>query len=392
MIPARWSSSRRWRAVCPVITTEQNGAGELMTDGREGYVLTSPGAEGELIAALDRMTDDATRRRCRSRRVAWAGVRPSTTMSAELLTIFQEVSRGQERPWASFATRGRAVAPRRSGRTIEAESSRGTWVRPEPYEPRRARDMQAVLLAGGKGTRLRPYTHVLPKPLMPLGATTPCRSSKSSSASLSRFGFRDVTIITGYLTELIEAFCGDGRKFGTRLQYRREVTPLGTAGGLTLLDRPIGAHPGHQRRHPHDARLRRDVRVPSAPRGGGDDRLLPSRGEDRLRRAPLRRRSSRLDRLSGEARVFVPGQHGRLHPRPVRLGFPDAGPVVADAGAPGIDAPERPRQSIATGRNATGWTSAGTTITTSANEVFESRRSAFLGYPEARKLKIGRDQ
>ena len=47
-----------------------------------------------------------------------------------------------------------------------------------------------------------------------------------------------MTIITGYLTELIEAFCGDGRKFGTRISYRREPTPLGTAGGLTLLDRP----------------------------------------------------------------------------------------------------------------------------------------------------------
>ncbi len=55
---------------------------------------------------------------------------------------------------------------------------------------------------------------------------------------LSRFGFRDVTIITGYLTELIEAFCGDGRRFGTRIGYRREVTPLGTAGGLALVNRP----------------------------------------------------------------------------------------------------------------------------------------------------------
>jgi NDP-sugar pyrophosphorylase family protein len=55
---------------------------------------------------------------------------------------------------------------------------------------------------------------------------------------LGRAGFRDVTVITGYLTELIEAFCGSGARFGTCLTYRREVTPLGTAGGLTLLDRP----------------------------------------------------------------------------------------------------------------------------------------------------------
>src|SRR6516165_8274727 len=98
--------------------------------------------------------------------------------------------------------------------------------------------MKAVILAGGKGTRLRPYTHVLPKPLMPLGEADPMPIIEVVLRQLGRFGFDDVTIITGYLTELIETFCGDGRKFGTRLDYRRERTPLGTAGGLTLLDRP----------------------------------------------------------------------------------------------------------------------------------------------------------
>lgn len=98
--------------------------------------------------------------------------------------------------------------------------------------------MQAILLAGGKGTRLRPFTHVFPKPLMPLGDADPMPIIEVVLRQLARFGFRDVTVITGYLTELIEAFCGNGRKFGTRLSYRRELTPLGTAGGLTLVDRP----------------------------------------------------------------------------------------------------------------------------------------------------------
>lgn len=98
--------------------------------------------------------------------------------------------------------------------------------------------MQAVILAGGKGTRLRPFTHVFPKPLMPLGEHDPMPIIEVVIRRLARFGFRDVTIITGYLTELIEAFCGAGEKFGSRISYRREVTPLGTAGGLTLLDRP----------------------------------------------------------------------------------------------------------------------------------------------------------
>jgi NDP-sugar pyrophosphorylase family protein len=98
--------------------------------------------------------------------------------------------------------------------------------------------MQAIVLAGGKGTRLRPFTHVFPKPLMPLGDADPMPILEVVLRQLGRFGFRDVTIITGYLTELIEAFCGTGQRFGARISYRREVTPLGTAGGLTLVDRP----------------------------------------------------------------------------------------------------------------------------------------------------------
>ena len=162
--------------------------------------------------------------------------------------------------------------------------------------------MQAVLLAGGKGTRLRPYTHVLPKPLMPLGLDDPMPIIEVVLRQLARSGFRDVTIITGYLTELIEAFCGDGRKFGTRLQYRREVTPLGTAGGLTLLDRPsepVLVINGDILTTLDFAEMYAFHR---APRAAGDHRLLSPRGQDRLRRAALRRRSARLDGLSTRSR------------------------------------------------------------------------------------------
>ena len=77
----------------PVITTEQNGAGELMTDGREGYVLTSPDAEAELIAALDRMANDATRLSM-SREARRLGRRQTfDDHVARLLAIFQEVAR-----------------------------------------------------------------------------------------------------------------------------------------------------------------------------------------------------------------------------------------------------------------------------------------------------------
>ena len=98
--------------------------------------------------------------------------------------------------------------------------------------------MQAILLAGGKGTRLRPYTAVFPKPLMPIGGTDPLPIIEVVLRQLARFGFDEVAVITGYLSEFIETFCGDGRKFGTGVTYHREVEPLGTAGGLALLERP----------------------------------------------------------------------------------------------------------------------------------------------------------
>ena len=93
--------------------------------------------------------------------------------------------------------------------------------------------MQAVILAGGKGRRLRPYTTVLPKPLMPLGEMP---IIEVVLRQLAASGFGQVTLAVGYLAELLMAYCGDGRKFGLDLSYSREETPLGTAGPLALID------------------------------------------------------------------------------------------------------------------------------------------------------------
>jgi len=93
--------------------------------------------------------------------------------------------------------------------------------------------MQAVILAGGKGRRLRPYTTVLPKPLMPLGDMA---IIEVVLRQLAASGFDRVTIAVGYLAELLMAYCGDGSKFGLELRYSREEEPLGTAGPLALID------------------------------------------------------------------------------------------------------------------------------------------------------------
>jgi NDP-mannose synthase len=88
---------------------------------------------------------------------------------------------------------------------------------------------KAVILAGGKGTRLAPYTTVFPKPLMPLGETP---ILEVILRQLSRDGFEQITLAVGHLAELIEAYFGDGSKLGVSLTYVREAEPLGTAGPL----------------------------------------------------------------------------------------------------------------------------------------------------------------
>jgi NDP-sugar pyrophosphorylase family protein len=92
--------------------------------------------------------------------------------------------------------------------------------------------MQAVILAGGQGTRLRPYTAVLPKPLMPIGEMP---ILEVVLRQLRRAGFTEVTLAVAYLAEMMEAYCGDGSRFGLKIRYSRENGALSTAGPLRLV-------------------------------------------------------------------------------------------------------------------------------------------------------------
>jgi NDP-sugar pyrophosphorylase family protein len=92
--------------------------------------------------------------------------------------------------------------------------------------------MKAILLAGGKGTRLAPYTTVLPKPLLPIGDKPILEIVVRQLAS---YRFTNITLAVGYLAELLMAYFGDGQKFGVRLAYSREENPLGTAGPIALI-------------------------------------------------------------------------------------------------------------------------------------------------------------
>jgi NDP-sugar pyrophosphorylase family protein len=91
-----------------------------------------------------------------------------------------------------------------------------------------------VILAGGKGTRLMPYTTALPKPLMPVG-DYPILEILLRQLAAQRF--RRVTLAVGHLAGLIQAYFKEGRDWGLEIQYAYETTPLGTAGPLARLPR-----------------------------------------------------------------------------------------------------------------------------------------------------------
>jgi NDP-sugar pyrophosphorylase family protein len=93
--------------------------------------------------------------------------------------------------------------------------------------------VKAVVLAGGAGTRLHPYTRVLPKPLLPIGDRP---ILEIIVAQLREAGIEEIVMATGYLSGLIEAFFGDGSVHGIPITYAREDRALGTAGPLTGID------------------------------------------------------------------------------------------------------------------------------------------------------------
>jgi NDP-sugar pyrophosphorylase family protein len=93
--------------------------------------------------------------------------------------------------------------------------------------------MKAVVLAGGKGKRLAPYTTILPKPLMPIGDMP---ILEILLRQMKRAGIREVVLTVGHLSHLLQAFFQDGKSLGMTIRYSLEDHPLGTAGPLALVE------------------------------------------------------------------------------------------------------------------------------------------------------------
>ena len=91
--------------------------------------------------------------------------------------------------------------------------------------------MQAIILAGGKGTRLRPYTTVLPKPLMPVGDYP---ILEIIVRQLKNHGVDDIVLAVGHMSQLFQAFFQNGERLGVNIRYSFEAEALGTAGPIAL--------------------------------------------------------------------------------------------------------------------------------------------------------------
>ena len=98
-----------------------------------------------------------------------------------------------------------------------------------PYDERRGWIVKAVIMAGGEGTRLRPQTSNLPKPMLPLVGRPMMEHIVSL---LRRHGITDIVVTVAFLPNAIRSYFGNGSELGVRMVYATEETPLGTAGSV----------------------------------------------------------------------------------------------------------------------------------------------------------------
>jgi NDP-sugar pyrophosphorylase family protein len=226
---------------------------------------------------------------------------------------------------------------------------------------------------------------------MPLGDADPMPIVEVVLRQLGRFGFQEVIVITGYLTELIEAFCGNGHRFGTNLSYRRERTPLGTAGGLTLLERPtepvlvingdILTTLDYAEMYAFHCRRRAAATIASYPREVKVDFGVLHFGEDPNILTAYEEKPKYSFEVSMGVYVLDPLSWDFLTPG---RSLPMPG-LLESMRARGHD--------VHCYRQDCYWLDIGRHDDyDTANRIFDARRGAFLGIPAPQRIMVGRDQ
>jgi hypothetical protein len=181
---------------------------------------------------------------------------------------------------------------------------------------------RAVILAGGRGTRLRPYTVSLPKPLMPI-VDHPIL--EIIIRQLARAGFEHVTLTVNYQAEIFRAYFGDGSKWRIRIDYSLETQPLSTMGPLRL----IPDLPNDFLVMNGDVLTDLDFRAFLSEHTQGR-RLFSISAAAREQRIDYRARRTRRSAfgIPGKADYRLSRQHGYLRPQPSRARFSHDTPAV----------------------------------------------------------------
>jgi NDP-sugar pyrophosphorylase family protein len=110
-----------------------------------------------------------------------------------------------------------------------------TW---DEFSAPKSLNNSMIIMAGGKGSRLRPHTEACPKPMLPVGGK-PMLEHIVERAKLD--GFSNFIFAVHYLRHMVEDYFGDGSRFNVKIEYLKEKEPLGTAGALSLLINKINA-------------------------------------------------------------------------------------------------------------------------------------------------------
>ena len=229
--------------------------------------------------------------------------------------------------------------------------------------------MRAVIMAGGFGTRLRPLTDDLPKPMLPVGGRPVMEWIVDQ---MRQAGIRHINVTTHYKPEKVVEHFGDGRDFGVELHYVSEDRPSGHRRRTGPHPSGVGAAARRQRRHPQPRRLPADARVPQRPPRGPDRRRQPARG-----RRPLRRRRVRgpgHPQPRGEAAPEHVRQRGHLPAPAHRLRARSVGRALQHDRSHPVAARRRARRSSASPYASTGSTSASTPTTARPRTTCENGR------------------